>query len=261
MEFESVLARGLQVLLALGGAYLLALWFVLIVWTFRDIETRSRSVVTQVFSTLLVVLFWVPGLMLYWMLRPKQTLDEAYQRSLEEEYLVQDIEEVPVCPSCQRFVEDDFRLCPHCQTELRENCIHCDHLIDLNWHICPYCGTDQDRQVPAATIEPAAERWVAIEAPARTPALNAASSPAALEVSQASRETQETVPRLERLERTRFARAIRPNGHQNGATNQDEATSKSTSPPSDGRDDTPNDGQQSPEPATVPERFKVESKS
>ncbi len=62
---EAVVARGIQVLLALGGAYLLALWFVLIVWTFRDIETRSRSAVTQIFSTLLAVLFYVPGVLLY----------------------------------------------------------------------------------------------------------------------------------------------------------------------------------------------------
>ncbi len=140
MDIETFLARGLQVLVALGGAYLLALWFVLAVWTFRDIETRSRSVVTQVFSTLLVVLFWVPGLLLYRLLRPNETLDEAYQRSLEEEYLIQDLEELPLCPSCNHFVEDDFQICPHCNTQLREPCSSCERLIDLRWEVCPYCG-------------------------------------------------------------------------------------------------------------------------
>jgi RNA polymerase subunit RPABC4/transcription elongation factor Spt4 len=259
LEVESLVARGLQVLLALGGAYLLALWFVLIVWTFRDIETRSRSVVTQVFSTLLVVLFWLPGLMLYYVLRPKQTIDEAYQRSLEEEYLVQDLEEIPVCPSCQRFVEDDFRLCPHCQTELRENCVHCERLVDLQWHICPYCGTDQERQVAPAALEPAAERWVAIEAPSRAPALSAAASQPALDVSEPDQATQDTTPRFERLDRMRFARAIRPNGHQNGATKQQEATSTSAQTQGEDGEVTPDNGQQPSEPATVPKRFKVES--
>ena len=56
-------ARGAQFLLAIGIAYLIALWFALVAWTFRDIEARSRSVFTQVFSTLLVVLFFVPGLL------------------------------------------------------------------------------------------------------------------------------------------------------------------------------------------------------
>lgn len=162
MDIETLAARGLQILLALGGAYLLALWFVLAVWTFRDIETRSRSVVTQVFSTLLVVLFWVPGLLLYRLLRPSETLDEAYQRSLEEEYLIQDLEELPLCPSCNHFVEDDFQICPHCNTQLREPCTSCERLIDLRWAVCPYCGTQhhgaQVRQETPVAAD--ADRWV-----------------------------------------------------------------------------------------------------
>ncbi len=164
MDIETLAARGLQILLALGGAYLIALWFVLAVWTFRDIETRSRSVVTQVFSTLLVVLFWVPGLLLYRLLRPSETLDEAYQRSLEEEYLIQDLEELPLCPSCNHFVEDDFQICPHCNTQLREPCTSCERLIDLRWEVCPYCGTQHhghheqaETQVPVTKDD---DRWV-----------------------------------------------------------------------------------------------------
>jgi RNA polymerase subunit RPABC4/transcription elongation factor Spt4 len=160
---EAVIARSVQVLAALGGAYLLALWFVLIVWTFRDIETRSKSVLTQIFSTLLVVLFFVPGVLLYMILRPKETLDVAFQRSLEEEYLLQDLEELPVCRSCQHYVEDDFMLCPHCQTQLREACVACSRLVDLRWTVCPYCSAEQSRtkvEVAEKVAEPAA-RWVA----------------------------------------------------------------------------------------------------
>ena len=94
----------------------IAIWFALVAWTFRDIEARSRSVFTQVFSTLLVVLFFVPGLLLYLILRPKETLDQAFQRALEEEYLLQDLDDLPLCPGCQRAVDPEFVLCPHCQT-------------------------------------------------------------------------------------------------------------------------------------------------
>lgn len=144
MEIDSFIARALQVFLALGGAYLLATWFVLAVWTFRDIESRSRNVVTQIFSTLLAVFFWIPGVLLYMMLRPKETLDEAYQRSLEEEYLLQDLQELPLCPTCSHFVHDEWQLCPHCNTQLREPCDNCGHLVDLRWDICPYCGQEQE---------------------------------------------------------------------------------------------------------------------
>jgi hypothetical protein len=138
-------ARGAQFLLAIGIAYVVALWFAVVAWTFRDIEARSRSVFTQVFSTLLVVLFFVPGLLLYLILRPKETLDQAFQRALEEEYLLQDLDELPLCPGCQRAVDTEFILCPHCQTQLREPCPSCARLIDLRWSVCPYCAVPVDK--------------------------------------------------------------------------------------------------------------------
>lgn len=149
-------ARGAQFLLAIGIAYVIALWFALVAWTFRDIETRSRSVFTQVFSTLLVVLFFVPGLLLYLILRPKETLDQAFQRALEEEYLLQDLDDAPLCPGCQRSVDAEFILCPHCQTHLRGPCPSCSRLVDLRWSVCPYCAVPVDRaaiETPAAGVE------------------------------------------------------------------------------------------------------------
>ncbi|HEX5499417.1 MAG TPA: zinc ribbon domain-containing protein, partial [Thermomicrobiales bacterium] len=155
-------ARAAQILVALGGAYLLALWFVLIVWTYRDIEARSGSVVTQVFSTLLVVLFFVPGVLLYLLLRPKDTLDQAFQRSLEEEYLLQDLEDLPHCPTCHRNVADDFMLCPHCHTQLRQPCSSCARPVDVRWNVCPYCAAPQHGQPEAAPrVEAPAARWIA----------------------------------------------------------------------------------------------------
>ena len=222
MSIEAVLARGALVLIALAGAYLAALWFVLAVWTFRDIEARSRSVVTQIFSTLLVVLFFVPGVLLYMILRPKATLDEIYQRSLEEEYLLQDLEELPLCPGCQHYVEDDFVLCPHCHAQLREPCAHCARMVDLRWARCPYCG--DARNAPTVEIrervaEPAA-RWVApgrlsrrdrvaagdsvpvpsLSEPAGEPASLPATEPAAIATSAGERDA----PAIESIEPTPF---------------------------------------------------------
>ncbi len=137
-------ARGAQFLLAIGIAYLIAVWFALVAWTFRDIESRSRSVFTQVFSTLLVVLFFAPGLVLYLILRPKETLDQAFQHALEEEYLLQDLDDLPLCQGCQRAVDPEFVLCPHCQTRLRGPCPACARLVDLRWTVCPYCAVPVD---------------------------------------------------------------------------------------------------------------------
>lgn len=142
MSIEAVVARAFQVLLALTGAYTVALWFALIVWTFRDIESRSRSVIAQIFSTLVVVLFFIPGVLIYLILRPKETLDEAFGRSLEEEYLLQDLEDLSLCSTCHRPVRDEYVVCPHCYTELRRNCPSCARLVDMTWAVCPYCTVD-----------------------------------------------------------------------------------------------------------------------
>jgi RNA polymerase subunit RPABC4/transcription elongation factor Spt4 len=140
---EALIARIFQLFLALAGAYLLALWFALVVWTYRDITSRSTNALTQIFSTLVVVLFFVPGAIIYLILRPRETLDEAFQRSVEEEYLLQDLDDFPLCPACRRAVRDDFVFCPHCSTELRHACATCHRLVDVRWEVCPFCGSDQ----------------------------------------------------------------------------------------------------------------------
>ena len=148
---EALIARILQLILALAGAYLLALWFALVVWTYRDITSRSTNAFTQIFSTLVVVLFFVPGALIYLILRPRETLDEAFQRSMEEEYLLQDLDDFPLCPACRRAVRDDFVFCPNCSTALRHACTTCHRLVDIRWDVCAYCGADQSL---AAAPEP-----------------------------------------------------------------------------------------------------------
>ncbi len=142
MPIEAIIARGFQLLLALTGAYTIGLWFALIVWTFRDIESRSRSVIAQIFSTLVVVLFFIPGALIYLLLRPKETLDEAFGRALEEEYLLQDLEDLSLCANCHRPVQQDYVACPHCLTELRHACPSCNRLVDVSWTICAYCTAE-----------------------------------------------------------------------------------------------------------------------
>lgn len=256
MDIEAIVARGLQILIAMGGAYLIALWFTLAVWTFRDIENRSRNVVTQVFSTLLVVLFWVPGLLLYFVLRPKETLDEAYQRSLEEEYLLQDLEELPLCPKCQHYVEDDYRLCPHCQAQLKEPCQNCGRLVDLRWEVCPYCGAGHDHEDEEHGED---EYWVESPAPALEPAIAARSEssralPAASEEPEpVLAEPAEARPVARPQRRLRFGRPVTldepsPNGSSPDHDASDTVASNGHTPASEDATDV----------TTIPPRFRVE---
>jgi RNA polymerase subunit RPABC4/transcription elongation factor Spt4 len=131
---------GLQIILAFGGAFFLALWVSLIIWTFRDVRSRSRDVFAILLATLMVVVFGPLGLLLYFLLRPRETLAELYERSLEEEALLQDLEERAVCPGCRRKIEADWQVCPDCHTILRKTCLDCGRLLHLRWNICPYCA-------------------------------------------------------------------------------------------------------------------------
>jgi RNA polymerase subunit RPABC4/transcription elongation factor Spt4 len=69
-------------------------------------------------------------------------LSAAYERALEEEALLQEIEERPACPGCSRTVDAHWLICPHCHTRLKKACPDCDALMELQWKVCPYCGNN-----------------------------------------------------------------------------------------------------------------------
>lgn len=130
----------LTLLLGIAGGLLLILWLAIIIWSYRDIRSRSRSGWAAFFTVLLVALAPVVGLVVYLLLRPRQTLNETYDRALEQEALLQQIEERPVCPTCSRPTQANWFLCPTCHTHLRQPCPVCQSPLELHWDICPYCG-------------------------------------------------------------------------------------------------------------------------
>jgi len=131
----------LQVIVALSGAFLLAFWLSMVIWTFRDIRSRSRDIFAALLAALMVLLFGPIGLLLYLFLRPRETLSEAYDRALEEEALLREIEERVVCPTCSQPLQPDWMLCPHCHTQLKKPCAECGRLLEMEWRLCPYCGS------------------------------------------------------------------------------------------------------------------------
>jgi hypothetical protein len=140
IQIPSFVITALQVVLAFGGAFFIALWLSLIIWTYRDVRSRSRDVFAIILATLMVIIFGPLGLILYFLLRPPVTLAELYERSLEEEALLQDLEERPRCPGCSRQVKDEWIICPDCHTTLKKICPHCRNGLHLNWNLCPFCG-------------------------------------------------------------------------------------------------------------------------
>ena len=139
----------LLITIAFMGAFLAALWLSMVIWTFRDIRSRTRDIFAQILAALVVAILNLPGLLIYFILRPPETLAEAYTRSLEEEALLQGIEEKPVCPGCGRPTKEGWQVCPYCHTKLKKACPQCGELLELPWNLCPYCATPQVSQAPA----------------------------------------------------------------------------------------------------------------
>ena len=140
LGLSSDLALGITIY---GIVILAALWLALIVWAYRDMRSRSRDTFAQLGSLLLVALLIIPGLIIYLLVRPRETLSEAYERSLEEEALLQEIEEKPTCPGCGQRVQENWQACPHCFTRLKKPCTNCHQMLELSWQVCPYCTAQQ----------------------------------------------------------------------------------------------------------------------
>lgn len=142
MSFDPTIINNVAlVLVTFASVFLAALWLALILWTWRDIRSRARDALVQVLATLVVAVLNLPGVLVYLILRPAHTLEEEYQRTLEEEALLASIEDQTLCPGCERRVRDDWQVCPNCHTKLKKACQHCGKLMELPWNICPYCGT------------------------------------------------------------------------------------------------------------------------
>jgi len=80
-----------QATIAFFTAFGLAFWVSLIIWTYNDIRARTRDIFAILLAVLLVAVFNILGVPLYLLLRPRETLAEQYERSLEEEALLQEI--------------------------------------------------------------------------------------------------------------------------------------------------------------------------
>jgi hypothetical protein len=164
--FDQFISQVLLYLAMGGGAAITALWVGITIWTWRDMRARSRDTLAQLAATALVGVLNVFGLIVYVMLRPRETLAEAYERSLEEEALLQSIEEKPVCPGCGQPANARWQVCPQCYTRLKKPCVQCNELLDMNWNLCPYCATQQAKTAP----EPRRSRRGTMATPAEEPA-------------------------------------------------------------------------------------------
>lgn len=126
--------------------YVFFLYLAMVFWTVRDAQQRTENPIMPYMAGLMVVVLNLLGLFLYLIVRPRETLAEAYERQLAEESLLAEAEQRVVCPTCHERVQEDYVLCPTCRTKLKRMCPSCAKLIRPEWSICPYCAKDFDER-------------------------------------------------------------------------------------------------------------------
>jgi hypothetical protein len=170
---------------ALAIGYFLLVWFSTVLWAYRDMRARTRDPVSQAVGVGIVAGLPLVGIPLYLIVRPRESLRDVYDRQLEQEAILSELHSASSCPNCRRPVQDDFMVCPHCRTALKEPCESCGRLLVHAWRNCPYCATPRREPVATATRPP--ERFDAGEPPrmppSRRPARHAAETATEVEES------------------------------------------------------------------------------
>ena len=86
------------------------------------------------------------GTIVYLIVRPPEYLDDVRLRELEmtaAEARLADLD-YRLCPHCDYEIKADFLRCPNCMRKLKERCYSCGKPIEENWKICPYCEAETE---------------------------------------------------------------------------------------------------------------------
>jgi Double zinc ribbon len=141
--------------------YVVLLWLGTAYWAFRDMQARTENPILPYFAAALIIFFtpllFLFAVILYLIVRPRETLAEVYERSLAEESLLAEVEKNELCPVCRDRVDADWIVCPNCRTRLHRVCPSCNRLAEPHWPLCAYCGRELERPQRAAARQKAPE--------------------------------------------------------------------------------------------------------
>lgn len=126
---------------------LLLIWVFVTVWVWNDAKLRSESRLFRIISFILVLPLNLPGLIIYFIIRPQETLEQSYWADLEKRYLLYETADLTSCERCGFNLGPGFNLCPNCKLELKIKCSGCEVMIDKGWQFCPFCGEQVSKPV------------------------------------------------------------------------------------------------------------------
>lgn len=120
--------------------FLMFIWGSLIYWTYRDAKQRGAM---ALYWASVVAIFTFFGWVIYMIVRPPELLDDVRERELEIKSKMSQLHQSgSLCPQCNKPIENDFLICPHCRKRLKISCPKCKKPLNPSWLICPYCQSN-----------------------------------------------------------------------------------------------------------------------
>lgn len=130
------------------GALFIVFWLVITGWVWIDSGERTSKLSIRVVYIVLVVLLNIPGLIIYLIIRPSETIEEIYWADLERRYLKFETSELGDCSKCGSQLYPGFVFCTNCGNEIKIRCPRCNVLVNKDHKHCEFCGFQiRDRAV------------------------------------------------------------------------------------------------------------------
>jgi hypothetical protein len=120
----------------------IVLWLASAWWVYRDLATRTYDPVAPYLAAAGVLLATPLGfplaLVVYRLVRPANA--SAVEDVLALRIAALNVEPEARCRGCGREVDNDWRRCPACGTQLTTSCEACGQPVGLTWSICAWCA-------------------------------------------------------------------------------------------------------------------------
>ncbi|OGC46389.1 hypothetical protein A3J98_01010 [candidate division WS6 bacterium RIFOXYC1_FULL_33_10] len=123
------------------GVIILLFWLVIIGWVWIDSGERTSKTSIRVVYLLLVIFLNIPGLIIYLIVRPSETIEQIYWADLERRYLKYETAELGDCSKCGSQLLPGYVHCSNCGNEIKRRCPKCGVLINKDHKFCENCGT------------------------------------------------------------------------------------------------------------------------
>ena len=123
------------------GMVLILFWLVMIGWVWIDSGERTSKNSVRFVYLLLVIFLNIPGLVIYLIVRPSETIEQIYWADLERRYLKYETAELGDCSKCGSQLLPGYVHCSNCGNEIKRRCPKCGVLINKDHKFCENCGT------------------------------------------------------------------------------------------------------------------------